>query len=101
MTQENFLEQQPQSFLGSDSEPKGIRVKVIGIGGAGISLVDGLTLDNFQGLEQLALDVDSRAINDAIAPDKLLIGRLIEGMVLVENFRSPASCGRKRSYTNQ
>ena len=34
MTQENFLEQQPQSFLGSDSEPKGIRVKVIGIGGA-------------------------------------------------------------------
>ena len=81
MTQENFLEQKPQSFLGSDSEPKSIRVKVIGIGGAGISLVDGLTLDNFQGLEQLALDVVSRAINDAIAPDKLLIGRrLTRGM---------------------
>ena len=73
MSQENFLES--DLSFSPVNENCSIRVKVIGVGGAGLSLVDGLTLDNFNGVEHLAVDVDSRALNDAISSDKLLIGR--------------------------
>ena len=53
----------------------GIRAKVIGIGGAGVSLVDGLRFDNFESVEHLAVDVDSRALSDSIAGEKLSFGR--------------------------
>ena len=43
-----------------ENEIPGIRAKIIGIGGAGLSLVDGLRFDNFQSVEHLAIDVDSR-----------------------------------------
>ena len=49
----------------------GIRAKIIGVGGAGLSLVDGLRFDNFQSVEHLAVDVDSRALADSIAGEKL------------------------------
>ena len=65
MTQDNFLEQ--ESVFSSSNEHPGIRAKIIGVGGAGLSLVDGLRLDNFQSVEQLAVDVDSRALADSIA----------------------------------
>ena len=73
MTQDNFLEQ--ESVFSSSNEHPGIRAKIIGVGGAGLSLVDGLRLDNFQSVEQLAVDVDSRALADSIASEKLAIGR--------------------------
>ena len=73
MTQDNFLEQ--ESVFSSNNEHPGIRAKIIGVGGAGLSLVDGLRLDNFQSVEQLAVDVDSRALADSIASEKLAIGR--------------------------
>ena len=73
MTQDNFLEQ--KSVFSTSNEHPGIRAKIIGVGGAGLSLVDGLRLDNFQSVEQLALDVDSRALSDSIASEKLAIGR--------------------------
>ena len=43
---------------------------MIGVGGAGLSLVDGLRLDNFTGVEQLVIDVDARALADSIASEK-------------------------------
>jgi len=73
MSQENFLD--TELPFSTDNENPGIRVKVVGIGGAGLSLLDGLTLDNFKGVEQLAVDVDSRALQDCISSDKLLVGR--------------------------
>lgn len=59
----------------SDNEMPGIRAKIIGVGGAGLSLVDGLRFDNFQSVEHLAVDVDSRALADSIAGEKLFFGR--------------------------
>jgi cell division protein FtsZ len=73
MNQDNFLDTD-LSFSSANENPS-LRVKVIGVGGAGLSLVDGLTLDNFNGVEQLAIDVDSRALADSICPESLLIGR--------------------------
>ena len=72
MTQENLFEK--DSTTVSLHENTMLKAKVIGIGGAGLSLVDGLRLDNFSGVEQLAVDVDARAIADSIASEKLAIG---------------------------
>ena len=73
MTQEKLFENDHQNT--SVHENTALKAKVVGIGGAGLSLVDGLRLDNFTGVEQLAIDVDARALADSIASDKLAIGR--------------------------
>lgn len=79
MTQEKLFENDHQNT--SVHENTALKAKVVGIGGAGLSLVDGLRLDNFTGVEQLAIDVDARALADSIASDKLAIGRrLTRGM---------------------
>ncbi len=79
MTQENLFEKDCTTVSVQDNIM--LKAKVIGIGGAGLSLVDGLRLDNFSGVEQLAIDVDARALADSIASEKLAIGRtLTRGM---------------------
>ena len=73
MSQENFLD--PNTSFSPANENPGIRAKIIGVGGAGLSLVDGLRFDDFHGVENLAVDVDSRALSDSIASQKLAFGR--------------------------
>ena len=79
MSQEDIFEQNPE--YSPVNENPAIRAKIIGVGGAGISLVDGLRLDNFNGVEHLVIDVDARALADSIADRKMPIGRtLTRGM---------------------
>jgi len=79
MTQENLFEKDSKTV--ELNENGVLKAKVIGVGGAGLSLVDGLRLDNFTGVEQLAIDVDARALGDSIASEKMAIGRtLTRGM---------------------
>ena len=79
MTQENLFEKDGKNV--SVHENTALKAKVIGVGGAGLSLVDGLRLDNFTGVEQLVIDVDARALADSIASEKMAIGRtLTRGM---------------------
>ena len=73
MSQENLFPQ--ETNFSPENELPGIRAKIIGIGGAGLSLIDGLCFDNFQSVEHLAIDVDSRALADSIASEKLSFGR--------------------------
>ena len=73
MNQENLFPK--ETNFSPENEIPGIRAKIIGIGGAGLSLVDGLRFDNFQSVEHLAIDVDSRALSDSIASEKLSFGR--------------------------
>ncbi len=73
MSQENLFDQ--ETTFSPANENTGIRAKIIGVGGAGVSLVDGLRFDDFQGVELLAVDVDSRALADSIASEKLAFGR--------------------------
>ena len=73
MSQENLFDQETTFSPANDNT--GIRAKIIGVGGAGVSLVDGLRFDDFQGVEHLAVDVDSRALADSIASEKLAFGR--------------------------
>ena len=79
MSQEDIFDQNPE--FSPVNENPAIRAKIIGVGGAGISLVDGLRLDNFNGVDHLVIDVDSRALGDSIADRKMPIGRtLTRGM---------------------
>ena len=79
MSQEKLFENNSETV--SVHENTALKAKVIGIGGAGLSLVDGLRLDNFTGVDQLAIDVDARALGDSIASEKMAIGRtLTRGM---------------------
>ena len=79
MTQEKLFEEDAQNV--SVHENPALKAKVIGVGGAGLSLADGLRLDNFRGVEQLVIDVDARALADSIAAEKMAIGRtLTRGM---------------------
>ncbi len=52
-----------------------MRAMIIGVGGAGISLVDGLRFDNFDYVQSLVVDVDVRALSDSLAAEKLSFGR--------------------------
>ncbi len=63
----------------TDGSP--IRAKIIGIGGAGLSLVDGLRLDGFDAVRTVALDVDAGALSESMASEKIPLGRrLTRGM---------------------
>ena len=73
MSQDSLFPKETSFSLPSDLS--GIRAKVIGVGGAGISLVDGLRFDNFESVENLVVDVDNRALSDSIAGEKLSFGR--------------------------
>ncbi len=72
MAQENLFEQVNNP---SFTEPAGLRAMVIGVGGAGISLVDGLRFDNFDMVENMVIDVDARALADSLSSSKLSFGR--------------------------
>ena len=73
MNQESLF---PEELIPSSySELPSVKAKIIGLGGAGLSLVDGLRFDNFESVENLAIDVDNRALADSIASDKLSFGR--------------------------
>ena len=73
MSQENFLDICPSLHQGN--EICNIKAKIIGVGGAGVSLVDGLRFDNFDAVDNLAVDVDLRTLSDSLASEKLSFGR--------------------------
>lgn len=72
MNQENFLEPSGNPHL---QDCPGLRAMIIGVGGAGTSLVDGLRFDNFDYVENLVIDVDVRSLADSLAAEKLTFGR--------------------------
>ena len=76
MSQQNLFN---TTAFQADGSP--IRAKIMGIGGAGLSLVDGLRLDGFDAVRTVALDVDAATLSDSIASEKVALGRrLTRGM---------------------
>jgi len=72
-SQETFFETNNDPSLCNNSF--GIRAKVIGVGGAGISLVDGLRFDNFDFVDNLIIDSDIKEVSESLASQKLSFGR--------------------------
>ena len=73
MNQDTFFKDETSESFSENAY--GIRAKIIGIGGAGISLVDGLRFDNFDSVENLVIDVDIKAISESLASQKLYLSK--------------------------
>ena len=61
------------------NESSPIRMKVIGVGGAGSNIVDRLMLSDFEGVELAAVNTDQQALADSPIVEKLCIGRTVTG----------------------
>ncbi|NUN92953.1 MAG: cell division protein FtsZ [Verrucomicrobiae bacterium] len=60
---------------------KRVRIKVIGIGGAGVNAIDRLVQDGFDQVGLLAINTDSQALTNCMVADKLQIGdRITHGL---------------------
>lgn len=60
-------------------ESNEIRMKVIGVGGAGTNIVDRLMLSQFSGVELAAVNTDLQALSDSPIVQKLCIGKSVTG----------------------
>ena len=50
------------------------QVKIVGVGGAGLNMMDRVALDGMQGVELLALASDARTLSSSIAQEKVQLG---------------------------
>jgi len=53
---------------------KKVRIKVVGIGGAGVNAIDRLVLDGFDEVSLLAVNTDAQALASSVVTEKLQIG---------------------------
>lgn len=53
---------------------KKVRIKVVGVGGAGINAVDRLVLDGFDEVSLLVINTDAQALASSVVSEKLQIG---------------------------
>ena len=58
-----------------DSQSKGARIKVIGIGGAGCNALNKMIASDIEGVEYIALNTDMQALSTCIARERVQIGR--------------------------
>ena len=50
------------------------QVKIVGVGGAGLNMIDRVALDGMQGAELLALASDARSLTSSVASEKVQLG---------------------------
>ncbi len=53
---------------------KKVRIKVVGVGGAGVNAIDRLVLDGFDEVSLLAVNTDAQALASSVVTEKLQIG---------------------------
>ena len=54
-----------------------LKIKIIGVGGAGTNAVDGLKLDDLSDVRLAAINTDVQALNQSPIAEKLVIGRSV------------------------
>ncbi|MBQ9121811.1 MAG: cell division protein FtsZ, partial [Clostridia bacterium] len=57
-----------------DLYSSGVNIKVIGVGGGGGNAVNRMISTNIRGVEFIAINTDSMALNNSSASQKLVIG---------------------------
>ena len=65
------------SLLNSQTSSGDLKIKIIGIGGAGTNAVDSLKLDDLGDVRLAAINTDTQALNSSPIVDKLVIGRSV------------------------
>lgn len=69
-------EQTGKSFRG-DLESEGVRVKIIGVGGAGVNAVDRIQMTPHESINLTAVNTDAQALEGSPIGEKILIGKSI------------------------
>jgi len=73
METENFSQGEPQ--FKSKLADENLRVKIIGIGGAGGNTLDRMQLDSPERVSLAVVNTDAQALENSLIPEKVLIGR--------------------------
>jgi cell division protein FtsZ len=71
------LDTQPDSLTRQESRPTDLKIKIIGVGGAGTNAVDALSLADLGGVRLAAINTDAQALANSRIAEKLLIGRSV------------------------
>jgi cell division protein FtsZ len=64
------IQRQTSNHMGME-----LRIKVVGLGGAGQNALDRIQLDGLEGAELIAMNTDAQALAGSVAPIKVQIGR--------------------------
>jgi cell division protein FtsZ len=65
------------SLFNEDTQGTDLKIKIIGIGGAGTNAVDGLKLDDLGDVRLAAINTDAQALANSPLAEKLIIGRSV------------------------
>lgn len=65
------------SLFAQDSARTDLKIKIIGVGGAGTNAVDGLKLDDLGDVRLAAINTDAQALENSPIAEKLVIGRSV------------------------
>ena len=65
------------TFSGQATAQADLKIKIIGVGGAGTNAVDGLKLDDLSDVRLAAINTDAQALNQSPIAEKLVIGRSV------------------------
>lgn len=87
---ENILKATQTDFAGQSAD--GLRVKIIGVGGAGTNTVDRLQLDQQTKAKLAAINTDAQALSDSPISEKVMIG---SGVTRGLSAGGSAELGRK------
>jgi len=71
----NSLPEEAGPNFAGNLNPEGLRLRIIGVGGAGANVVDRLKLDELDRLDLTVIDSDAKVLNQSPLPSKLLLGR--------------------------
>jgi len=65
------------SSAGRDAASSDLKIKIVGVGGAGTNVVDGLKLDDLGDVRLAAINTDAQALAGSPVAEKLVIGRSV------------------------
>jgi cell division protein FtsZ len=71
------LSTQTDSLFNQDTLSSDLKIKIVGVGGAGTNAVDGLKLDDLGEVRLAAINTDAQALANSPIREKLLIGRSV------------------------
>ncbi len=71
------METSTDTLFNQTSTHSDLKIKIVGIGGAGTNAVDGLKLDDLGDVRLAAINTDAQALNQSPLADKLVIGRSV------------------------
>jgi cell division protein FtsZ len=71
--------EQAKAFVNQEEQEKMLRVKIIGVGGAGCNAVDRLKMDHLERVHLAVVTTDWKTLNASPLEEKIIIGRAITG----------------------